>query len=77
MNMKETLLAPSLTNGKSFEENLAKLETIVRQLERGELSLENALECYKEGVSLAGFCSHSLDRAASEVEILTKSMSEN
>ena len=61
----------NLTNGKSFEENMARLETLVRQLERGELSLEKALECYKEGVALIGFCQHSLDRAAKEVESLT------
>ena len=65
-----------LSNGKSFEENLTRLELLVRQLERGELSLETALECYKEGVSLVGFCQHGLERVAKEVEVLTKSLAE-
>jgi len=64
-------------NGKSFEENMARLETLVRQLERGELSLEDALACYQEGVALIGFCQSSLDRTAKEVEILTESLKAN
>jgi len=61
-------------NGKAFEENLARLETLTRQLERGDLSLEDALECYKEGVALIGYCQRSLDRAAKEIEILTEGL---
>ena len=59
-------------NGKPFEENMARLETLVRQLERGELSLEDALVCYQEGVALIGYCQQSLERASKEVEILTE-----
>ena len=62
-------------NEKSFEENMAQLEVLVRQLERGELSLEDALVCYQEGVALVGYCQASLDRAAKEVERLTQKMS--
>jgi len=58
-------------NGKPFEENIARLETLVRQLERGELSLEDALVCYQEGVALVGYCQQSLERTAKEVELLT------
>ena len=61
-------------NEKSFEENMARLELLVRQLERGELSLEDALVCYQEGVALVGLCQGSLVRAAKEVEILTEKM---
>jgi len=61
-------------NGKSFEENMARLEQLVRQLERGELSLEDALVCYQEGVRLVGFCQKSLERTTKEVEILTDSL---
>ena len=64
-------------NGKSFEENMARLETLVRQLERGELSLEDALVCYQEGVALVGLCQKSLERTAKEVEILTESLKQN
>lgn len=62
------------SNGKPFEENMARLETLVRQLERGELSLEDALTCYQEGVALVGYCQHSLERTAKEVELLTQNL---
>ena len=64
-------------NEKPFEENLARLETLVRQLERGELSLEDALICYQEGVALVGYCQQSLERTAKEVEILTEKLNGN
>ena len=57
-------------NGKTFEENMTRLEALVRSLERGELSLEDAITCYKEGVALVGYCQQSLERAAREVENL-------
>jgi exodeoxyribonuclease VII small subunit len=71
MHNQET--AP-LGNGKSFEENISRLETLVRQLERGELSLEDALTCYQEGAALVRFCQQSLERTAQEIELLTESM---
>jgi exodeoxyribonuclease VII small subunit len=61
-------------NGKSFEENMLRLETLVRQLERGELSLEDALASYQEGVALAALCQKSLERISGEVELLTESL---
>ena len=64
------------SNGKTFEENISRLETLARQLERGDLSLEDALEFYKEGVTLIGYCQRSLARAAKEIEILTEGLSD-
>ena len=63
-------------NGKSFEENMLKLETLVRQLERGELKLEEALACYQEGVALIGLCQRSLARTAKEIDVLTEGLSD-
>lgn len=54
-----------------FEENLSRLETLVRQLERGELGLEESLARYQEGVGLILQCQKSLDRAAEQLKILT------
>jgi exodeoxyribonuclease VII small subunit len=65
---------PAAGNGKSFEENMARLEKLVRQLEQGELGLEDALKCYQEGVALVGYCQQSIERTAKEVEVLTESM---
>jgi exodeoxyribonuclease VII small subunit len=58
-------------NGKSFEENLARIESLVRQLERGDLSLEESLACYQEGVTLVAYCHKNLDQAAKAIELLT------
>lgn len=47
----------------SFEENLQKLGTIVAELEKGEISLEKAVELYGEGVKLSAVCKKQLDEA--------------
>lgn len=55
-----------------FEEAMKKLETIVSNLEGGDLSLENALKNYEEGVRLADLCSKRLTEAEKRVEVLVK-----
>lgn len=57
---------------KSFEEALAKLEKIVLDLEEGELSLEEALKKFEEGIELSRFCTQKLTQAEEIVEKLTK-----
>lgn len=56
----------------SFEEGLAELETIVEQLEHGELPLEQSLELFEKGVKLSDTCRKQLQEAESKVEILLK-----
>ena len=56
-----------------FEEALKKLEKIVGALEKGELSLDDSLKRYEEGVRLAGICTKKLEEAEKKVEILIKS----
>lgn len=56
-----------------FEEALEKLEKIVQELERGDLSLEESLKRYEEGVRLSQYCSKKLEQAKKRVEILVKS----
>lgn len=51
-----------------FEEALAELEAQVRQLEDGDLPLEQALEVYKYGVELSRICTSKLDTVKKEVE---------
>ena len=53
-----------------FEEALLRLEEIVRSLERGESSLDEALSLYEEGVKLARFCNSRLDEAEAKIEIM-------
>ena len=51
-----------------FEDALAALEEQVRQLESGELPLEQSLEVFKYGVELSQVCLGKLDTAKQEVE---------
>jgi exodeoxyribonuclease VII small subunit len=56
----------------SFEESLKKLETIVDQLEKGDLTLEDSLKLFEEGVGLSAACKKELDDAEGKVQILIK-----
>jgi len=56
----------------SFEESLRKLEAIVDQLEKGDLSLEDSLKLFEEGVSLSAVCKKELDAAEGKVQMLVK-----
>jgi len=57
---------------EKFETALKKLEDVVKKLEGGDLSLDDSLKAFEEGVKLAGFCSRKLDEAEKRVEILIK-----
>jgi exodeoxyribonuclease VII small subunit len=57
----------------SFEKALEKLEKIVGDLESGDISLDEALQRYEEGVKLVRLCNKKLDTAQKKVEILLKS----
>ena len=56
----------------SFEESLKKLESIVDQLEKGDLPLEDSLKLFEEGVGLSAACKKELDAAEGKVQILMK-----
>ncbi len=56
----------------SFEANLERLDTIVRQLEDADLPLEKALQLYEEGMKLSEVCHKQLEEAEGRVEILRK-----
>lgn len=56
-----------------FEEALKKLEKIVDDLEGGNLSLDESLDKYGEGIRLSKMCSKKLEVAKKKVEILLKS----
>ena len=57
---------------KSFEDALGKLENITKELEKGDLSLEDSLKYFDEGVKLAEYCNSKLSDAQRKVEILLK-----
>ena len=56
-----------------FEDALKKLEKIVEDLEGGNLSLDDALGKYEEGIKLSKLCVKRLELAKKKVEILMKS----
>jgi len=56
----------------SFEDSLKKLETIVDKLEKGDLSLEDSLKLFEEGVGLSAVCKKELEEAEGKVEMLIK-----
>ncbi len=55
-----------------FEDALGELETLVKQLESGEQSLDESLEQFERGVSLARFCQQSLSEAGQKVKMLAE-----
>ena len=57
---------------EKFETSLKRLEEVVKKLEGGELSLEDSLKAFEEGVKHAGFCARKLDEAEKRVELLLK-----
>jgi len=55
-----------------FETNLARLDSIVRELEQPDIPLEKALQLYEEGMHLSATCQKQLELAEGRVEILRK-----
>jgi exodeoxyribonuclease VII small subunit len=62
----------SSTKPKTFESSLEELESIVRQLEQGELTLEKSLELFEQGVKLSRDCQERLNQAERRIEILMR-----
>jgi len=54
----------------SFEKALERLESIVQEMESGELSLENALKKFEEGVKLSQFCTQKLNETEKKITLL-------
>lgn len=57
-----------------FETALARLESLVTQMENGALPLEQSLAAYQEGVGLARFCQQRLDAAEEQVKVLQNNL---
>lgn len=53
-----------------FEKTLAELNTLVEQMEKGGLKLEDSLEHYERGIALARACQEALKNAEQKVQIL-------
>ena len=55
---------------KTFEEQIGELEEIVKKLERGDVSLDESLALFEQGVKLTKGCQKILDAAEKKVKIL-------
>ena len=55
-----------------FERSLARLEEVVSKLESPQLSLDEAMKLFEEGVALSRECQKQLEEAEGKVEILLK-----
>ena len=58
-------------NKQSFEQNMERLEQIVRAMERGDVPLEESLKLFREGTELVQSCGKLLDDAELQVKQIT------
>ena len=55
-------------NNHTFEENMHRLEQIVRAMERGDVALDESLKLFQEGTALVEICGKLLDEAELQVK---------
>ncbi len=60
------------TEEKTFEESLTELESIVKELESGNVDLDKAINKYSEAMKLAKTCSDKLNNATDKVNQILK-----
>ena len=60
------------TSSLSFEASLEELERIVKELEKGDLPLEQSLALFESGMRLSAECKRQLEEAESRIELLIK-----
>jgi exodeoxyribonuclease VII small subunit len=58
------------TEMAGFEEHLTKLETVVEKLERGDLTLDESVRLFEEGMKLSQACKAELDQAEGRIQVL-------
>jgi exodeoxyribonuclease VII small subunit len=60
------------TKGRKFEDELKDLETLVSQIDSGELTLEESIGAFERGVALVRSLNQKLDEVERKVEMLTR-----
>ncbi|MEM7402113.1 MAG: exodeoxyribonuclease VII small subunit [Pseudomonadota bacterium] len=56
----------------NFEKSLNQLETLVDKLEKGDISLEDSLKTFEQGVKLTRECQQALQNAEQKISLLSK-----
>ncbi|MBQ7636318.1 MAG: exodeoxyribonuclease VII small subunit [Lachnospiraceae bacterium] len=57
-------------NNLTLEENMRALDEVIRELEKGDLTLEQSFEMYKKGMDLLMKCNNSVDKVEKELQIM-------
>ncbi len=70
--MSKNSKAEETTAPVPFETSLTELETVVRDLESGELPLERAIQLFERGMALSQQCRQQLEEAETRVEVLVR-----
>ena len=66
--MNDTAAKPASLEKVTFEDALKELESIVESLERGEVSLDDAIAAFERGTQLKSHCQARLEEARMKVE---------
>jgi exodeoxyribonuclease VII small subunit len=56
----------------NFEEHLTQLESVVERLERGDLSLDESVRLFEDGMKLSGACKKDLEQAEGRIQVLVE-----
>ena len=56
----------------NFEEQLTQLETVVERLERGDLTLDESVRLFEDGMKLTSACKQELEQAEGRVQVLVE-----
>lgn len=70
--MTDLLILLEDTLAEKFEDAMKRLEGIVERMEKGDMSLNESLKMFEEGVKLTRFCSQELHKAEKKVELLSR-----
>lgn len=57
---------------KTFEKALSELEGIVEKMEKGDMTLDESIEMFRQGIELSGYCSKRLDEVEKKITLLLK-----
>ena len=60
----------NVDENKSFEEQIEKLENIVKELEKGDLNLDDSVAKFEEGIKISKECNEILETAEKKISIL-------
>jgi exodeoxyribonuclease VII small subunit len=72
LNKKEDIVMAKTNDNMTFEENIQKLEEIIKNLEGGNISLDKMLSLFEEGISCTKKCSAQLKNAEQKITVMMK-----